>query len=566
MSNLINKFTFDRFVVGPCNQFAHAAAVAVAEQPAKNYNPLFIYGGVGLGKTHLLNAIGFHALSLHKDMNVVYVSAEEFMNELINSIRYDGMPKFREKYRNLDCLLIDDIQFMAGKERTQEEFFHTFNTLHDSGKQIVIACDKFPKDIPNLQDKLCSRCQWGLIVDINPPEIETRIAIIKKKIQENNFPISDNIAHYIASHKEDANINEMEGFLIRIDACASLTGREINLDLVKELEQRQMLEVNKMKEIDPSSYTIHPSFSPIKEIITDEIKNIENIQRSGRCITGIPTGFDRLDNLTSGLQGGNLIVVAGRPVMGKTAFALAIARNAALLAEAPVAIFSMETAKEKLVQRMLSMEAKLDSRKFRTGDLSEDDWPKLTQAAARLSKAPIFISDYPGITVQEMTARIKQMKESNDIKLIIVDYLQLMKDDRLHYKRGKKISEICQSLKDLARELCLPIVILSQVTRMPEYRSNHRPCIGDLPGSGVIERDADVILFIYRDEVYDRSEDNPERGIAEIIIAKQRNGPTGLVKLAFDEKYSCFTNLPRTVIDEHTICDDDRTINSENYE
>ena len=184
----------------------------------------------------------------------------------------------------------------------------------------------------------------------------------------------------------------------------------------------------------------------------------------------------------------------------------------------------------------------------------------------RTSDSKIFIDSTSPITVMDMRTKLRRLKAQQGLDLVVVDYLQLMKGDRLHHKRGKKISEICQSLKDLARELCLPIVILSQVTRMPEYRSNHRPCIGDLPGSGVIERDADVILFIYRDEVYDRSEDNPERGIAEIIIAKQRNGPTGLVKLAFDEKYSCFTNLPRTVIDEHTICDDDRTINSENYE
>ena len=227
-------YSFERFVVGPCNQFAHAASVAVAEQPAKNYNPLFIYGGVGLGKTHLLNAIGFHALSLHKDMNVVYVSAEEFMNELINSIRYDRMPKFREKYRSIDCLLIDDIQFMAGKERTQEEFFHTFNTLHDSGKQIVVTSDKFPKDIPNLESRLRSRFEWGLIADIQPPEIETKIAIIEKKAQENNVVLPHNVAYYVASHVE-SNIRELEGYLIRISAFSSLTGKEIDMNLTKEV-------------------------------------------------------------------------------------------------------------------------------------------------------------------------------------------------------------------------------------------------------------------------------------------------------------------------------------------
>jgi len=240
-------YSFERFVVGPCNQFAHAASVAVAEQPAKNYNPLFIYGGVGLGKTHLLNAIGFHALSLHKDMNVVYVSAEEFMNELINSIRYDRMPKFREKYRNIDCLLIDDIQFMAGKERTQEEFFHTFNTLHDSGKQIVVTSDKFPKDIPNLESRLRSRFEWGLIADIQPPEIETKIAIIEKKAQENNVVLPHNVAYYVASHVE-SNIRELEGYLIRISAFSSLTGKEIDMNLTKEV-LKKILKRNEKEDV-----------------------------------------------------------------------------------------------------------------------------------------------------------------------------------------------------------------------------------------------------------------------------------------------------------------------------
>ncbi|HVO64850.1 MAG TPA: chromosomal replication initiator protein DnaA [Syntrophales bacterium] len=237
-------YSFGRFVVGPCNQFAHAASVSVAEQPAKNYNPLFIYGGVGLGKTHLLNAIGIHALSLHPEMNVVYVSAEEFMNELINSIRYDRMPKFREKYRNIDCLLMDDIQFVAGKEKTQEEFFHTFNTLHDSGKQIVVTSDKFPKDIPNMESRLRSRFEWGLIADIHPPEIETKIAILEKKAQENNMILPQNVAYYVASQVE-SNIRELEGYLIRISAFSSLTGKEIDMNLTKEVLKKILKRIEK---------------------------------------------------------------------------------------------------------------------------------------------------------------------------------------------------------------------------------------------------------------------------------------------------------------------------------
>jgi chromosomal replication initiator protein len=245
--SLNQHYSFQRFVVGPCNQFAHAASVSVAEQPAKNYNPLFIYGGVGLGKTHLLNAIGLHTLSVYPELNVVYVSAEEFMNELINSIRYDRMPKFREKYRNIDCLLMDDIQFVAGKEKTQEEFFHTFNTLHDSGKQIVVTSDKFPKDIPNMEGRLRSRFEWGLIADIHPPEIETKIAIIEKKAHENKMVLPQNVAHYVASHVE-SNIRELEGFLIRISAFSSLTGKEIDMNLTKEV-LKKIIKLNEKEEV-----------------------------------------------------------------------------------------------------------------------------------------------------------------------------------------------------------------------------------------------------------------------------------------------------------------------------
>jgi chromosomal replication initiator protein len=234
VTSLNPNYTFERFVIGASNQFAHAASVAVAEQPAKSYNPLFIYGGVGLGKTHLLNAIGLHTLTTNPDMNVVYVSAESFMNELINCIRFDKMPKFREKYRNIECLLIDDIQFIAGKERTQEEFFHTFNALHDSGKQIVVTSDKFPKEIPNLESRIRNRFEWGLIADIQPPEIETKVAIIEKKAQENNINLPTNVAYYIASSAE-SNIREMEGFLLRIVAYASLKHRDIDMDLVRDV-------------------------------------------------------------------------------------------------------------------------------------------------------------------------------------------------------------------------------------------------------------------------------------------------------------------------------------------
>ncbi len=250
---LNSNYSFDRFVVGSSNQFAHAAAFAVAEQPARNYNPLFIYGGVGLGKTHLVNAIGLKTIQLFPDMNVVYVSAEVFMNDLINCIRYDKMQKFRERFRNIDCLLMDDIQFIAGKERTQEEFFHTFNTLHDAGKQIVVTSDKFPKDIPNLEGRLRSRFEWGLIADIQPPDIETRIAILEKKANENNISLPGEVSLFLATQSE-SNIRELEGYLIRVSAYSSLTSRAIDIDLTREV-LKQLLYKTEKKELSIEDIT-----------------------------------------------------------------------------------------------------------------------------------------------------------------------------------------------------------------------------------------------------------------------------------------------------------------------
>jgi len=227
------QVTFAAFVVGSCNQFAHAASLAVANLPAKNYNPLFIYGGVGLGKTHLINAIGNHIILGDSSSKVCYISSEKFTNELINCLRYEKMTDFRNKYRNKDVLLIDDIQFLGGKERTQEEFFHTFNALYDSHKQIVITSDKLPQDIPGLEERLRSRISWGLIADIQPPDIETKVAILCKKAEAYNISLSNEVGLFLASEL-GANIRELEGALNRLRFYASLTGNEISLAIAKE--------------------------------------------------------------------------------------------------------------------------------------------------------------------------------------------------------------------------------------------------------------------------------------------------------------------------------------------
>ena len=260
--NLNPKYTFDTFVIGNSNRFAHAACVAVAESPARAYNPLFLYGGVGLGKTHLMHAIGHHIVTQKKDAKVVYVSSEKFTNELINSIKDDRNEEFRNKYRNVDILLIDDIQFIAGKERTQEEFFHTFNSLHEANKQIIISSDRPPKEIPTLEDRLRSRFEMGLITDIQAPDFETRIAILRKKAQMENIEVSNEVTNYIAKNIK-SNIRELEGALTRVIAYSSLTNRTISFDLAVEAlkdiittTKNEEITVNRIKEKVASVFNI----------------------------------------------------------------------------------------------------------------------------------------------------------------------------------------------------------------------------------------------------------------------------------------------------------------------
>ncbi len=231
---LIPRYTFENFVVGASNQFAHAACVAVANRPADHYNPLFIYGGVGLGKTHLVNAVGHRLVERNPGQKVVYTTFESFMNQLIGSLRRDRMNEFKSRFRNIDVLILDDIQFIAGKERTQEEFFHTFNSLYENHKQIILTSDRFPKEIPNLEDRLRNRFEWGLTADIQPPDIETRIAILCKKAEEEEIDLPQEVANFLATNIW-SNVRELEGSLTRLGAFASLTKVEITIDLAQEV-------------------------------------------------------------------------------------------------------------------------------------------------------------------------------------------------------------------------------------------------------------------------------------------------------------------------------------------
>ncbi len=266
--NLNPKYGFDNFVVGPSNQLAYAASVAVSENPAKAYNPLFIYGGVGLGKTHLLHAIGNNIKKNNPSAKVLYISSEEFTNELVNSIQYKKMSQFRDKYRNLDCLLIDDIQFISKKERTEEEFFHTFNSLYENQKQIVITSDKPPNDIPDIENRLKSRFSWGLIVDIQPPELETRIAIIQRKAELFNLNLPPEIVEFIAQNIS-SNVREIEGALIKISAYKSIMRRPITLNLVKMTLQDIVMRKEKMLTAENIQKTVAKHFNiSVEELLS----------------------------------------------------------------------------------------------------------------------------------------------------------------------------------------------------------------------------------------------------------------------------------------------------------
>jgi replicative DNA helicase len=294
-----------------------------------------------------------------------------------------------------------------------------------------------------------------------------------------------------------------------------------------------------------SENRVRPSFYPIREIVKSSFKTIERLFEKKELVTGVPSGFKDLDQRTAGFQPSDLIIVAGRPSMGKTALCLNIAQYASIEKKIPVAIFSLEMSKEQLVTRMLCSEAQVEGHRLRTGFLTESDWPRLTLAAGNLSDAPIFIDDTAALTVLETRAKARRLNAEYGLGLILIDYLQLMKGRSRVESRQQEISEISRSLKALAKELNVPVIAVSQLSRRTEERQGMRPQLADLRESGAIEQDADLILFIYRDEVYNRAEDNPNRGKAEVIIGKQRNGPIGKVDLAYFDKFTTFKDIYR---------------------
>lgn len=346
-------------------------------------------------------------------------------------------------------------------------------------------------------------------------------------------PVTANIASYARIIREKSILRKL--ITVNTDIASRCYEEQNDIDILVDEAEQAIFEIAGTKG--------EQNFTHIKTIVPKAFATVEQLYKRKELITGVPSGYSEIDRMTAGLQPSDLIILAARPSMGKTSFAMNIAQHAALVEKTGVAVFSLEMSKEQLVMRLLSSVGRIDSQRIRTGKLRSEDWPKLTRAVGMLSEAPIYIDDTPAVSVLEMRAKVRRLAAQNDIGLIVVDYLQLMRGRTGIENRTQEISEISRSLKALAKEHHVPVIALSQLNRGLESRTDKRPMMSDLRESGAIEQDADVICFIYRDEVYNKSEDNPEKGTAEIIIGKQRNGPTGTARLTFIKEFTMFENM-----------------------
>lgn len=391
--------------------------------------------------------------------------------------------------------------------------FEAMVELNDEGK---------PVDLVTLQDRLKEK-------DV-PPEVSS-LEFVRDLITA--VPTSANIKYYANIVAEKAILRK----LIRLNeeiANTCYVGKE-SLESILEITEKKIFDLVQRR--NSSDYV------PIREIVMNAMNRIEIASKNNGVVTGIPTGFIDLDYRTAGMQPSDLILVAARPSMGKTAFVLNIAQYVAFKQRQTVAIFSLEMSKEQLVNRLFSLESKVDSQHIRTGNLSDSEWEKLIESAGIIGKSDLIIDDTPGIGISELRSKCRKYKLEHNLKLVIIDYLQLMSGSGRTDSRQQEISDISRSLKALARELGVPVVALSQLSRAVEQRPDHRPMLSDLRESGAIEQDADVVMFIYRDDYYNK--DTDIKGVAEIIIAKQRNGPIGTVNLAWLPDYTKFANIQK---------------------
>ncbi len=420
----------------------------------------------------------------------------------------------------LGAMLIDDEAIGQAVEILDEAWF--YNEAHRIIYQAILDLynDRKNVDLITISDKLKNDKQLDAVGGVT--YLSTIIDFV---------PTSANVAHYAQIVKEKGILRQLIKNSTQIITESYDATGEIE-DIVDNAE-KLIFEISDMKQKQRSYH--------IKELVKDGIETIDKLYQRKESLTGVPTGFNEIDKMTSGLQKADLIIVAARPSMGKTAFAVTIAENYAIHHGGSVAIFSLEMSKEQLVQRMLCSQARVDAHSVRSGFLSPSDWPLLTKAAADLSNANIFIDDTPAISAMELRAKARRLKANHDIQLILLDYIQLMRGTTKSESRQQEISEISRSLKAIGRELSVPVIALSQLSRLVEQRQDHRPQLSDLRESGAIEQDADVVFLLMREEYYNPTEEN--RGVADAIIAKQRNGPVGTVKLAFLKEYVRFENL-----------------------
>jgi len=422
----------------------------------------------------------------------------------------------------LGSMLIDSEAIAVAVEILGKESF--YNDTHRKVFEAMLGLYNAnkPVDLVTLTNELKSK---GNLNEIGGASFLTVLV--------NAVPTAANINHYVGIVKEKSILRTLINNSTRIiSMCYESEG---NIDEVVDNAEKFIFEVSDRK--------TQGSYLHLKEIIKDSIETIDMLYQKKAHVTGIPTGFIDFDIKTAGLQNSDLIIIAGRPSMGKSALALGIAEYAGVVEKIPLAVFSLEMSKEQLTQRLLCSHARVDANKVRTGYLAASDWPRLTAAAGKLSEAPIYIDDTPAISVMELRAKARRLKAHQDIQLIILDYLQLMRGSISIENRQQEISEISRSLKALARELNIPIVAISQLSRAVESRTDHRPQLSDLRESGAIEQDADLVVLILREEYYNPTPGN--EGIAEVIIAKQRNGPVGSFKLTFIKEYTRFENISR---------------------
>lgn len=422
----------------------------------------------------------------------------------------------------LGSMLIEDGAISYAIELLEKEYFYKDNHRKIFEAMLNLYNTNKAVDLITVSDELK---RMNLLEDIGGASLLTELV--------NSVPTAANVSHYARIVREKSILRTLINSATQIASLGYESGD--NVDQAVDAAEKLIFDIRQDKK--------ESSSLAIKEIIKNSIETLDKLYQKKTYVTGVPTGFIDFDLKTSGLQHSDLIVIAGRPSMGKSALAISMAEHAGVTEKIPVVFFSLEMSKEQFVQRLLCSHARVDAHKVRTGYLSPSDWPRLTAAAGKLSEAPVFIDDTPAISVMELRAKARRLKANHNIQLIIIDYLQLMRGTTRVENRQQEISEISRSLKALARELNVPVIAISQLSRAVESRSDHRPQLSDLRESGAIEQDADLVVLLLREEYYNPTPDN--EGMAEVIIAKQRNGPVGSVNLTFIKEYTRFENLTR---------------------